>query len=148
VGVDAEREARVSVAELGHHVGRVLTADVEDRRERMAEFVRADALRQRRLAAPREQLVGVSDDRADDALAGVVLVAAPARRGREDEVSLPGAPARVAVGGELVSEGGEDVDQADPSLGLRVTDGDAEGARACPVCWVCREEALRCRWWF
>jgi hypothetical protein len=102
-----------------------LATDVEDRREGVAELVRAHALWKRRLASPREQLVGVSDDRADDALAGVVLVAAAPRRGREDEVGRSGARARVAVAGELVAEGGEDVDQADPGLGLRVADGDA-----------------------
>jgi len=36
VGVDAQREARVGVPELGHHVGRVLAAHIEDRGERMA----------------------------------------------------------------------------------------------------------------
>jgi hypothetical protein len=113
------------VAELGHHVWRVLAADVEDRRERVPEFVRAHALRERRLAAPHEQLVGVSDDRADDALASVVLVAAAPRRGREDELGRRGARVRLTVAGELVAEGGEDVDQANPGLGLRVTDGDA-----------------------
>jgi hypothetical protein len=61
VRVHAEREARVGVAELSHDVRRVLAADVEDRRERMAELVRAHALRQRRLTALHKQLVGVSD---------------------------------------------------------------------------------------
>jgi hypothetical protein len=52
----------------------------------------------------------VTDDRADDALAGVVLIAPTARRRREDEVGRPDACAGVAVARQLVAEGQEDVD--------------------------------------
>ena len=76
VGVDAKGEARVGVAELGHDVGRVLAADIEDRGEGVAELVSRDAVRERGVAAAGEQLLRGGDDRPDDALAGVVLVAA------------------------------------------------------------------------
>jgi hypothetical protein len=131
VGVDAEREARVGVAELGHHIGRVLAADVEDRRERVAELVRAHALRQRRLAALREQLVGVSDHRADDALAGVVLVSRrlPVEVGKTSSVgAAPACAWRWLVSSSR--RAGRDVDAADPGLGLRVADGDAAVAKS------------------
>jgi hypothetical protein len=39
MGVDAQREAGIRVPELGHHVRRVLAADVEDRGERVPEVV-------------------------------------------------------------------------------------------------------------
>jgi hypothetical protein len=76
VGVDAEREAGIGVAQLGHDVGRVLAAHIEDRREGVAELVGGDAVWERGMAAVGEQLLGGRDDGADDALAGVVLVPA------------------------------------------------------------------------
>src|SRR4051794_23103782 len=83
MGVDAQREGRVGVAELLHDCRRIEPADEEDRRERVAQLVGADALGQRLLAPSLEQLVGAAHHGPDDALAGVVLVAAGAGRGRE-----------------------------------------------------------------
>ena len=54
------------MAELAHHVSRVLAEHHEHRRERVAELVRGDAGGQQRLAAVGEQLVGALDDGEDN----------------------------------------------------------------------------------
>jgi hypothetical protein len=78
MGVDTQREGRVGVSELLHDGRRIDTADEEDRRERVAQLVGGDTLGQRLLSPSLEQLVGAAHHRPDDALAGVVLVAAGA----------------------------------------------------------------------
>jgi hypothetical protein len=76
------------------------------------------------VTATGEQLVRGGDDGPDDALARVVLVAAWAARGGEDEVVRPRGRRGVPVAGELVAQRGQDVDEPDAGLGLGVADGD------------------------
>lgn len=50
------------MAELGHDLGGILPADVEDRGEGVAELVGGDAVRERSVAAAGEQLLGRGND--------------------------------------------------------------------------------------
>ena len=84
---------------------------------------------QRRLAARRAERLGGGHDGPDDALAGVVLVAAAAARGREDESAWIRLPGGVPVAREFVAEGREDVDQPLAGCGLGVADADAAVGR-------------------
>ncbi len=62
VAVDAQGEARVGVAELGHHGNRVLARGDQDRGERVAQLVGTKALREGDVAALFEQPVGSLED--------------------------------------------------------------------------------------
>ena len=125
VGVDAQGELGVGVAELGHDRGGVLAAGDEDRGEGVAQLVRRHALGQRCLPAPLEELVGAVDGGGEDAVAQVVLVAGAAGAGGEDEVVGAGAVGAGLVGGELVAQDRQQGDLAQAGLGLGAADVDA-----------------------
>jgi hypothetical protein len=98
------------VPELGHHVRRVLAADEEDRGEGVPQLVRRHALGQGLLLALHQQRLGVRDDGPDHALPGVVLVAAAAARGREDEIGWLRFGGGVPVARQLVAQRWQDPD--------------------------------------
>jgi hypothetical protein len=115
------------VAELPHHRDGVLADREEERGEGVAERVRGDSGRQRRLAAGLEQLLGAGQDRSEDPQADVVLGprSAPARR--EDQLAHARAAAAIAVEEEMTSQGREHPDLPDPRRRLRVPDVDRRG---------------------
>jgi hypothetical protein len=112
------------VAELLRDGRRIDAADEEDRGERVCRSLWAMAP-SRSGCWPRSASSSSARRtyRADDALAGVVLVAARAGGRREGEVVRPGARVRVAVRGQLVAQRREDADLADARLGLGRADG-------------------------
>ena len=84
----------------------------------MTQLVGGDAGWQRKLTALGEQFVGTRDDRADDALAGVVLVAQRAALGREREIIGLGPGRGQLANRELVPKDWQQVDVAQPGGGL------------------------------
>jgi hypothetical protein len=72
VRVDPQRERRIGMPELLHHIGRVLADRHQDRGERVPQLVRADPKGQGLQAVLLDQPVRVGHHRVDDILAQVV----------------------------------------------------------------------------
>jgi hypothetical protein len=117
VGVDTEGEAWVVVADLLGRVGGVVADRGAERGIRPSEAVEGRSL-DRSDAEPAEPRVRLLDRWEEGGAALVVAVAGPAARGGENEI-VRASPARIGfVRCELLAQGGRQVDEPHPRVGL------------------------------
>jgi hypothetical protein len=120
--VHTKRQLRVAVPELLHDVRNLVAGSQPQRRERPAQGVRRDAIRDSRPAGVHELLVRQRHSPLQDAPPNVVAVLRATGSRREDEVAQRRVDVARAIADQLVAQDRQEVDIADSGLRLRVAD--------------------------